>query len=426
MKNNIYKQIKNIYKLHKKYHFSKKSEFNWLKFKNIFKNKLYDNNKKNFLNYINNNILINNQNLILNIHKLKKFLFKIDAIIICFINGKINKNISNINNSYYDIDIKKYNTINLENICYQQNIYTYLSESLTKEIVTINIHNKKNINIKPLYLIYFNINNEENKIFMSNHRNYFYLNNKYPLTFIEHHININQLYLNNVYNTFILNNNTQLEYYKFFTNENKNKNYFIINNEFYLYNNVFLKKYDLLMSNKYVEQNNNFKFIGKKSKLIYKSISLAKNNNLINLNNYVEHNKENCCSIQKHKTITLDNSIVNSIGLLKINKNAIKTDGQINYSSLLLSKLSKVNIQPGLDILNHDVKCAHSVFTGKLDYDQIFFLRMRGISFKKAYNILLISFILDSLKEINNNYLKKKFLKKILFYLSVENFFHEF
>lgn len=426
MKNNIYKQIKNIYKSHKKYHFSKKSELNWLKLKNILKNKLHDNNENFFLNYINNNKLINNQNLIININKLKKLLFKINAVIICFINGKINKNISNINNSYYDIDIKKYNTINFENIYSKQNIYTYLSESLTKEIVTINIHNKKIFNIKPLYLVYFNINNEENKIFMSNYRNYIYLNNNYPLVFIEHHININKLYLNNIYNTLILNNNTKLEYYKFITNENNNKNYCIINNEFYLYNNVFLKKYDLLMSNKYIKQNNNFKFIGKKSKLIYKSISLAKNHNLINLNNYVEHDGQNCCSVQIHKTITLDNSIVNSIGLLKINKNAIKTDGQINYSSLLLSDLSKINIQPGLDILNHDVKCTHSVFTGRLDYNQIFFLRMRGISFKKAYNILLISFILNSLEEIKSNYLKKKFLKKILFYLSVENFFHEF
>ncbi|WP_168918971.1 SufD family Fe-S cluster assembly protein [Enterobacteriaceae endosymbiont of Donacia bicoloricornis] len=426
MKNNIYKQIKNIYKSHKKYHFSKKSEFNWLKLKNILKNKLYDNNKKNFLKYINNNILINNQNLLISMNKLEKFLFKIDAITLCFINGKINKNISNLNNIYYDIDITKYNTINFKNINFQHNIYTYLSESLTKEIVTINIHNKTNINIKPIYLVYFNINNEKNKIFMSNYRNYIYLNNKYPLILIEHHININYLYLNNIYNTLILNNNVRLEYYQFITNENKNKNYYIMNNEFYLYNNVFFKKYDLLMSNKYIEQNNNFKFIGEKSKLVYKSISLAKNNNLVNLNNYVEHDEKNCCSIQKHKIITLDNSFINSIGLLKINKNAIKTDGQINYSSLLLSKSSKINIQPGLDILNHDVKCAHSVFTGKLDYNQIFFLRMRGISFKKAYNILLISFILDSLKEINFNNLKKEFLKKLLFYLSVENFFHEF
>ncbi|WP_168893181.1 SufD family Fe-S cluster assembly protein [Enterobacteriaceae endosymbiont of Donacia marginata] len=426
MKNNIYKQIKNIYKLHKKCHFSKKSEFNWLKLENILKNKLYDNNKKNFLKYINNNLLINNQNLLININKLKKFLFKIDAIIICFINGKINKNISNINNLYYNINIKKYNTCNFKDINSQQNIYTYLSESLTKEIVTIHIHDKKKINIMPLYLVYFNINNEKNKIFMSNYRNYIYLNNKHPLIFIEHHININQLYLNNIYNTLILNNDSQLEYYKFITNENKNKNYCIINNEFYIHNNVFFKKHDFLMSNKNIEQNNNFKFIGKKSKLIYKSISLAKNNNFINLNNYVEHNRQNCCSIQIHKAITLDNSIINSIGLLKINKNAIKTDGQINYSSLLLSKSSKINIQPRLDILNHDVKCTHSVFTGKLDYNQIFFLRMRGISFKKAYNILLISFILDSLKEIKNNDLKKKILKKILFYLSIENFFHEF
>ncbi|QJC36636.1 hypothetical protein GJU00_01785 [Enterobacteriaceae endosymbiont of Donacia simplex] len=423
MENNHYKQLKNIYKLHKKYHFSKKSEIHWYKLKNLLKKKPY-NNKKFFFEYINKNILTNNQKLYVNINQLKNFLFKIDAVILFFINGKIDKNISNINNSYYIINIDKHNNINYKNYFFKHNIYSHLSESLTKEFISINC--TKSFNPKPLYLVYFNIGNKNKKIFMSNYRNYIHINNIYPIILIEHHININQLYFNNIFNTLILDNNSKLEYYKFITNENNNKNYCTINNEFYLYNNVFFKKYDLLMSSKYIEQNNRFKFIGQNSKLIYKSISFAKNDNLINTNNYVEHDGKNCCSIQKHKAITLDNSIINLISLLKINKFAIKTDGQINYSSLLLSKLSKINIQPGLDILNNNVKCTHSVFTGKIDENQIFFFQMRGINFQKAYSILYMSFILDSLKEINNDNLKEIFLKKISCYLSVENFFHEF
>ncbi|WP_168919367.1 SufD family Fe-S cluster assembly protein [Enterobacteriaceae endosymbiont of Donacia thalassina] len=427
MKNNIYIQLKNIYKLHKKYHFSKQIESNWLKFKNLFKNKQYDDNNNFFLKYINNNILKNNQKFSIDINKFKKFLLKIDAVMLCFINGKIDKNFSNINNSYYEISIKKHNTTNFKNTFFKNNIYTYLSESLTKEFIFININNKKYI--KPLYLVYFNENNKNNKnneIFISNYRNFIYINNIYPIVLIEHHINTKQIYFNNIYNTLVLGNNSQLEYYKFTTSKNHSKNYCIINNEFYLYKNVYFKKYDLLMSNKYIEQNNNFQFVDKKSKLIYKSISFAKNNNFIKLNNYVEHNAKNCYSTQTHKAITLNNAIINLIGLLKINKYAIKTNGQINYNSLLLSKFSKINIQPGLDILNNNVKCTHGVCTGKLDYNQIFFLRMRGISFKKAHQILLMSFILDSLKEINYNNLKKVFLKKISRYLSVENFFNDF
>ncbi|WP_168894421.1 SufD family Fe-S cluster assembly protein [Enterobacteriaceae endosymbiont of Donacia cinerea] len=423
MENKIYKQLKNIYKLHKKYHFSKKSENYWYKLKNLLKKKQY-NNKKIFFEYINNNIIVNNQKLSINIDELQNFLFKIDAVILFFINGKIDKNISNINNAYYLINIRKHNNINFKKYFFKHNIYSYLSESLTKEIVSINC--KKSFNTKPLYLVYFNKDNKNKKNFMSNYRNYIHIDSINPIILIEHHININQLYLNNIFNTLILNNNTKLEYYNFITNENNNKNYCTINNEYYLYNNVSFKKYDLLMSSKYIEQNNRFHFIGQKSKLKYKSLSFAKNNNLINLNNYVEHDGKNCCSIQKHKAIALDNSIINLISLLKINKFAIKTDGQINYSSLLLSKLSTINIQPGLDILNNNVKCTHSVFTGKIDYNQIFFFRMRGVNFQKAYNILYMSFILDSLKEINNDNLRNFFLKKISCYLSVENFFHEF
>ncbi|WP_168821257.1 SufD family Fe-S cluster assembly protein [Enterobacteriaceae endosymbiont of Donacia sparganii] len=426
MKNNIYNQIKNIYKLHKKYHFSNKSEINWLKLKILLKNKKYDNDKKKFLEYINNNFLINSPTLSINKNKLKNFLFEIDSVILFFINGKIDKNISNINNLYYKININTYNNIDYKNNFFKNNIFTCLSETLTKEIVSIDINHVKNINIKPLYLVYFNEGNKNNKIFMSNYRNYIYINNISSISIIEHHINTDELYFNNIYNTLILKNNSKVEYYRFFTNENNNKNCCSINNEYYLYDSIFLKKYDLFISNKHMNQSNNFQFIGKKSKLIYKSILFSKNDNLININNHIEHNGKNCCSIQSHKAISLDQSTINSIGLLKINKYAEKTNGQINYSSLLLSNLSKINIQPKLDIFNKNVKCQHSVFTGKIDSNQIFFLRSRGISFKKAYNILFIIFIKDSLREINNNNLKIKISKKISCYLSVENFFNEF
>ncbi|QJC33412.1 SufD family Fe-S cluster assembly protein [Enterobacteriaceae endosymbiont of Donacia clavipes] len=428
MQNNIFNQLKNIYKNHKKHHFSDISERNWLKLKFLLKKEKYDYFQKKFFKHINNKFIKNSQKLFLNKNKLRNLIFKIDAISLYFINGKLDQNISDIKNPYYKIIINKYNNLHYKNDFVKHNIYTHLSESLAKEIIYININNIKNI--KPLYIIYFHHNNKKNinQISMSNYRNYIYINNNIcNIIILEHHINNDQLHFNNVYNTIILNNNSKLEYYQFITNENNNKNFNFINNEYYLHNNVFLKKFDLFMSNKFMNQNNNFQCIGNHSKLIYKSISFAKNNNLMNINNYLEHNGKNCYSIQTHKAITINKAIINLIGLLKINKDAIKTDGQINYSSLLLSKLSQINIKPGLDILHNNVKCKHGVFTGKINSEQIFFLRTRGINFKKSYNILVTAFILDSLKDICNiNLIKNKILNYISCYLSIENFINEF
>ncbi|WP_168893997.1 SufD family Fe-S cluster assembly protein [Enterobacteriaceae endosymbiont of Donacia cincticornis] len=427
MKNNIYNKLKNLYKLNKKYFYYKKTKNDLYKLKNFLKKELLRDNQKLLFKYLNNNLLINSKSLPINNNKLFKSLFPIDAIILFFINGKIDKNLSNINNKYYNIHINLYNDIHYSNF-FKKDIYHYLSESFTKENVIININNIKKIKFKkPLYIVYFNDKNKKNEIAIFNYRNFIYIKNTFS-TIIEHHINTDKSYINNIYNTFIIDNNSKLEHYTFITNynNNNNNNFCSISNEFILYDNVLYKKEDILMSNQYINQNNNFCFLGEKTKLIYNSLLFSKNSNIINVNNYLEHNKKNSCSVQLHKTITLDQSIINLIGLLKINKYAMKTNGQLNYSSLLLNKLSRVNIQPNLDILNDNVKCTHSVFTGRIDYNQIFFLKTRGISFKKAYSLLLMSFILDSLNEISNNIIKNEILKKISFYLSVENFINEF
>ncbi|QJC33818.1 hypothetical protein GJT93_01785 [Enterobacteriaceae endosymbiont of Donacia provostii] len=426
MKYNIYSQLKNFYKLHKKYLSSNKLEIDLYKLKKLIEKELLHKKKILLFKYLENKSLVNS-NLLENINnQLLKLIFPINAIMLFFINGEINKKLSNIYNKYYEIDINTHKIKNHNNIL-KKDIYNYLSESLTKRYVSININNKKNIYLKkPLYIVYFNNINKENKISMFNYRNFFYIKNTFS-TIIEHYINTDKPYINNIYNTFIIQNNSKLEHYTFTNNNiNKNNNFCSISNEFILYNNVFYKKYDIFMSNQYINQNNYFKFLGEKTKLIYKSLLFSKNSNIININNLIEHSIKNTSSVQLHKAITLNKSIINLIGLLKINRDAIKTHGQLNYSSLLLDKLSKINIQPGLDILNDDVKCTHSVFTGKINYDQIFFLRTRGISFKKSYNILLISYILDFLNEINNSIIKKKILKKIFYYLSIENFFNEF
>ncbi|WP_168895234.1 SufD family Fe-S cluster assembly protein [Enterobacteriaceae endosymbiont of Donacia tomentosa] len=426
MNNNFLDQLNNIYQKHKKYHFSKKSEKHWLKLKFLLSKCKDENKKTDFFKNIKNKLLKTSKIYSVDKEKIKNFIFKRDAVFLYFVNGKLNKNISNINNIWYKISINKYNKQNYKNNSIKHNIYTHLAESLSKEILSISIDNTNNINIKPLYLIYLNEGNINlNEIIISNYRNYININSTHPIIIFEHFMNINQSYFNNVYNTFIIEKNSKLENYKFIYNKNNN-NYHYANNNFFLYKNVSLKKHDIFFSQKKIQQNNNFIFMEKNSKLIYKSLLLAKNNDIINTDNYLEHNGSNCYSYQLHKAIVNNKAIINSTGLLKINPYAIKTDGQINYSGLLLSRLSEINIKPKLDIYNNDVKCKHGVSTGVINEDQIFFLKTRGINYKSAYNILLIAFMNDILKDFYNKKSVNKIFEHISCYLSIENFLNEF
>ncbi|QJC29201.1 SufD family Fe-S cluster assembly protein [Enterobacteriaceae endosymbiont of Plateumaris rustica] len=424
MNNNLLKQLSYIYKLHKKKHFSDKSESHWLSLKNLLHNQKYI--KKNiYLNIINNNLLKIALTKKFSKKDLVNIIFKIDAVFLYFINGKLNQNISDINNIYYKITINKFNNLNYHDTFIKHNFFTHLSESLSKEIIFIDI-NLENINIiKPLYLIYINIgNNSKNFFYMSNYRNYINIQKIQSITIFEHYININESYFSNIYTTLILNDNVNLTHYKLVTGNKKN--YYFTNNEYYLNNNNYITKYDFLISNKIIYQNNSFYFNGNNSKLEYKSLSLSKGNSFSYIKSYLEHNKKYCYSNQLHKAIVSDNSIINFKGLLKINSQAIKTDGQMNYSGLLLNKFSEINVKPELDIYNDDVKCKHGVFSGKIDDNQLFFLRTRGINLKKSYNILLFAFVIDLIKDICDDYFKKEIHKYISNYFSKENIFNEF
>ncbi|QJC29646.1 hypothetical protein GJT83_01920 [Enterobacteriaceae endosymbiont of Plateumaris pusilla] len=422
--NNLLKQLNYIYKLHKKNHFSEKSENHWLKLKKLLNNQQYI--KKNtYINIIHNKLF--KIPLIKPLLKkdLSSFIFKLNAIFLYFINGKLNKNISDIDNIWYKITINKFNNLNNQNTFIKHNIFTHLSESLSKEIIFIDI-NLNNINyIKPLYLIYINIGyNNNNFLYMSNYRNYIHIKKRQSITIFEHYIDINQSYLNNIYTTLILENNVNLTHYKLITGNKKN--YYFTNDEYLFKNNSYIKKYDFLMSNKMIYQNNNFQFNGNNSQLEYKSLSLLKGNNVSYIKSYLEHNGKYCYSNQLFKAIVSNKSIINFKGLLKINPLAIQTNGQMNYSGLLLNKDSEMNVKPELDIYNNDVKCKHGVFSGKIDDQHLFFLRTRGIDFKKSQNILLFAFVVDFIQNICDDNFKKKICNYLSSYFSKENIFNEF
>ncbi|QJC30086.1 hypothetical protein GJT84_01935 [Enterobacteriaceae endosymbiont of Plateumaris sericea] len=422
--NNLLKQLNNIYQLHKKKYFSEQSENHWLKLKKLLNNQQYI--KKNtYYNIINNQLFKIPLTKPLFKKDLTNIIFKLDGIFLYFINGKLNQNISDINNIWYKITINKFNNLKNKNNFIKHNIFTHLSESLSKEIVFIDINLNNINNIKPLYLIYINIGNNSNNFFyMSNYRNYIHIKKRQSITIFEHYININQSYFSNIYTTLIVDNNVSLTHYKLITGDEKN--YYFNNNEYFIKNNSYIKKYDFLMSNKIIYQNNNFQFNGNNSKLEYKSLSLLKGNNISYIKSYLEHNKKYCYSNQLFKAIVSDNSIINFKGLLKINPLAIQTDGKMNYSGLLLNKSSEMNVKPELDIYNNDVKCKHGVFSGKIDNNQLFFLRTRGIDFKKSQNILLFAFVVDFIQNLCDDDFKKKICNYLSNYFSKENIFNEF
>ena len=80
-------------------------------------------------------------------------------------------------------------------------------------------------------------------------------------------------------------------------------------------------------------------------------------------------------------------------GLVKIEKLAQNTDSFLAMKILLLDKKSGATAEPELEIEANRVKASHSASVGKIDDEQLFYLRSRGIEETKAKNIIVNGFI---------------------------------
>lgn len=80
-------------------------------------------------------------------------------------------------------------------------------------------------------------------------------------------------------------------------------------------------------------------------------------------------------------------------GLVKIEKQAQNTDSFLAMKILLLDKKSGATAEPELEIEANRVKASHSASVGKIDDEQLFYLKSRGIEETKAKNIIVNGFI---------------------------------
>lgn len=102
-------------------------------------------------------------------------------------------------------------------------------------------------------------------------------------------------------------------------------------------------------------------------------------------------------------------------GLIRIEKKAQKSHAYQKNQNLVLSPKVFVESRPFLEILANDVFCTHGSTTGRLDKDQLLYLRMRGISESRAKKLLVRGFInevFDRIEEVVGKNLPEKIKKE--------------
>lgn len=107
----------------------------------------------------------------------------------------------------------------------------------------------------------------------------------------------------------------------------------------------------------------------------------------------LRHNVPGCSSSQLFKNLVGGMALVDFYGRIIVAQDAQKTEAYQANHNLLLSETARVNTKPQLEIYADDVKCSHGATIGKLNEDEQFYMRSRGISLAEARFLQMISFV---------------------------------
>ncbi len=93
-----------------------------------------------------------------------------------------------------------------------------------------------------------------------------------------------------------------------------------------------------------------------------------------------DHVAPNTRSDLLYKTGLKDHSRVVWKGMIRVEKDAQKTDAYQKDDNLILSHEARADSIPGLEIEANDVRCTHGATAGQVDPEMVFYAQARGVA----------------------------------------------
>ena len=114
----------------------------------------------------------------------------------------------------------------------------------------------------------------------------------------------------------------------------------------------------------------------------------------------MHHKVPYCNSRQLFKGIAGGKSRVDFYGKIIVAQDAQRTEAYQENHNILLSDDARVDTKPQLEIYADDVKCSHGATIGRLNEEEQFYMRSRGITLEDARVLQMISFLAPVLESI--------------------------
>jgi Fe-S cluster assembly protein SufD len=112
----------------------------------------------------------------------------------------------------------------------------------------------------------------------------------------------------------------------------------------------------------------------------------------LSYNTHQHHQAPYCKSDLLYKTALQDRSRTVWRGMIRVDRDAQRTDAYQRNDNLMLSRDARADSIPGLEIEADDVRCTHGSTSGRVDEQQMFYAMTRGYTRREAVRMIVTGF----------------------------------
>ncbi len=334
----------------------------------------------------------------------------VDAWRLVFIDGLLSETLSdNLADSGYDVSVEADRQGLPDPV--QPEVFLHLTESLAQTVTRIRVKRHQRPS-RPLLLMHVTRGGTGDEVNTAHYRHHLELETGAGATIIEHYLSLDeQRHFTGARLTMSVADNAHLQHIKL-AFENAQSNHFA-HNDLLLGRDASAFSSSFLLGGAVLRHHTSTQLLGENGTLRINSLAMPVNNEVCDSRTWLDHRVGYCNSRQLHKTIVSDKGRAVFNGLINVAKHAIKTDGQMTNNNLLLGRLAEVDTRPQLEIYADDVKCSHGATIGRIDNEQLFYLRSRGITHQAAQHMILYAFAAELTEAIGDDALRAQILARI-------------
>ena len=126
-----------------------------------------------------------------------------------------------------------------------------------------------------------------------------------------------------------------------------------------------------------------------------------------------DHEAPNTHSDLLFKSALKDESQSHYEGVIRIPRQAQKSDAFQTNRNLLLSEKAKAKSIPKLEIIADDVRCKHAAAMGTLNAEELFYLQSRGLDGAQAERMVVEGFFEEVLSQIPSDEVRQRLVQNV-------------